>query len=92
MTKGGDKVEFENHRVKVSRVTVGQREKHPVRSRNDRVLIWLTDSHEIRTEPQGKREEVRRKAGDVAWRSASQHQIENLEDQHVQLIIVELKS
>jgi len=55
------------------------------------VLIWLTDSHETRTGSDGKREEILRKAGDVAWREASQHQIENLEDRHVELVIVELK-
>jgi hypothetical protein len=91
MTQGGSKVEFENDRVRVSRVTVGHREKHPRRIRKDRVLVWLTDSHETRTGSDGKQEDVRRKAGDVAWREASEHQIENLEDQRVELVIVELK-
>ena len=84
-------MEIENDRVRVIRVKIGQREKHPIRARQDRVLVWLTDAHEIRTEPNGKREEVRRKAGDVAWRTASQHQIENYEDKEVEVVIVELK-
>jgi hypothetical protein len=34
---------------------------------------------------------LRRKAGEVAWRTASQHQVENLgEDMH-EVVIVELK-
>lgn len=90
--KSGEKVEFENDRVRVVRVKIGHREKHPSRDRRDRVLIWLTDAHEIRTEPSGKKEEIRRKAGDAAWRTASQHQIENVEEQDVELLIVELKS
>jgi hypothetical protein len=89
--ESGEKIEFENDRVRVIRVNIGHREKHPHRSRRDRVLVWLTDAHELRTEPNGQTEEVRRKAGDVAWRTASEHQIENYEDQKVELIIVELK-
>ena len=88
----GEKVEFENNRVRVLRVRVGTREKHPVRERGDRVLVWLSDAHEHRTEPNGKREEIRRKAGEVAWRTASRHQIENVEEKEVELIIVELKN
>jgi hypothetical protein len=84
-------VEFENDRVRVVKVRIAGREKHPVRARQDRVLIWLTDAHEVRTEPSGKKEEIRRKAGEVAWRAASEHQIENFEDRDVELIIVELK-
>lgn len=92
MADTGETVEFENSRVKVLRVRVGRREKHPVRARGDRVLIWLTDAHEERTEPNGKREEIRRQVGDVAWRTASRHQIENFEEKEVELIIVELKN
>jgi hypothetical protein len=91
MTKGGEKIEFENDRVRVIRVKLGQREKHPVRTRKDRVLVWLTEAHEQRTESNGKTEEIRRRPGDVAWRTASQHQIENVEEKDVEVIIVELK-
>jgi hypothetical protein len=91
MANGTEKIEFENDRLKVVRVKLGKREKHPVRARGDRVIIWLTDSHHVRTEPNGKKEELRRKAGEVVWRTVSQHQIENLgEDKH-EVIIVELK-
>lgn len=89
--KDAEKVEFENNRVRVLRVKIGKREKHPPRERKDRVLIWLTAAHETRTEPNGKKEEIRRKPGDVLWRAASRHQVENVEDQDVELIIVELK-
>jgi hypothetical protein len=90
MTTGGEKVEFENDRVRVIRVKLGHREKHPVRTRKDRVLVWLTEAHEQRIEPGGKKEEIRRKPGEVAWRAASQHQIENVEEKDVEVIIVEL--
>jgi hypothetical protein len=92
MKHEGEHVEFENERVKVLRISVAGRETHPVRERRDRVLIWLTDAHEMRTEPDGKREEIHRRAGEVAWRASSLHQLENMSDEHVELIIVELKA
>jgi hypothetical protein len=92
MATGQEKIEFENDRVRVIRVKCGGREKHPVRTRKDRVLIWLTEAHQLRTEPNGKKEEIRRKPGEVAWRSASQHQIENVEETGTEVIIVELKT
>lgn len=91
MTDRGERLEFENDRVRVLRVKVEGHEKHPRRNRFPRVLIWLTDAHEMRTEPVGRKEEIRRRAGEVAWRTASQHEIENLEDTPVEVIIVELK-
>lgn len=91
MATGGEKIEFENDRVRVIRVKLDKREKHPLRTRKDRVLVWLTEAHEHRIEPNGKKEEIRRKPGDVAWRAASQHQLENLEENDVELVIVELK-
>lgn len=91
MANGGEKIEFENDRVRVLRVKLGKREKPPAHARKDRVIVWLTDSHHARTEANGKKEELRRKAGEVAWRSASQHQVENLGDDRHEVIIVELK-
>lgn len=81
-------VEFENDRVRVLRVKNEKRERHPQAARRDRLIIYLTDGHVIRTE-NGKREEIRRKAGDVVWRTRSQHDIENLEETHHEVVIVE---
>jgi hypothetical protein len=90
MPENREKVEFENGRVRVTRVNLGEHEKHPSRARNDRVLIWLTDAHHVRVES-GKKEEIRRRTGEVAWRDASRHEVENVSGSGQQLIIVELK-
>jgi hypothetical protein len=37
-----ERLEFENERVRVSRIHVGAGSTHPPRSRNDRVIVWLT--------------------------------------------------
>ena len=90
-TTSGETVEFENERVRVLRVRIDAHEKHPPRTRNDCVLVWLTDTEQRRTEGGGQAETIRRKAGEAAWRPASTHQIENTGDSPVEVVIVELK-
>lgn len=83
-------VEFENDRIKVTRIKTGKRGKAPPSSRHDRLIVYLQDGHVARTE-NGRREEVRRKAGEVVWRPRSQHQIEHLKDGPHEVLIIELK-
>jgi hypothetical protein len=85
-----ERVEFENERVRVLRVLVDAGASHRPPSRKDRVLVWLAGAEHVRTEPNGEPEELHRWPGDVAWRSASEHQIDNRGNAH-ELIIVELK-
>ena len=91
MANRREDIEFENERVRVIRVKLGGHEKHPIRARQDRVIIWLSDSHHARSESNGTKVELRRKAGEVAWRPASQHEVENLSEDRHEVIIVELK-
>lgn len=86
----GASVEFENERVRILRVKHAGRERHPQTSRHDRVIIYLNDGRVARTEG-GKKEEIRRKAGEVVWKNRSQHDIENLKDTNHEVIIIELK-
>jgi hypothetical protein len=86
-----EKVELENDQVKVLRIKVRPGEKRHHKKRGDRVLVWLTDSHHKRTGQDGKSEDLRRGAGQVAWRSASEHHIESLHGETSELLIIELK-
>lgn len=86
----GATVEFENDRVRVLRVNHVRRERHPLISRHDRLIIYLNEGRVIRTEG-NTQEEIRRKAGEVVWRDRSQHQIENMKDTNHAVLIVELK-
>jgi hypothetical protein len=81
-----EKIEFENEHVRVIRATTGPQQRGGLRSRRDRVVVFLTDSHEMRVDHAD-----RHKAGDVMWRTASDHRLENLEDRPVEVIVVELK-
>jgi len=83
-------VEFENERVRVLRVRVDAGDSHRPPSRNDRVLVWLTGAEHVRREPNSKSESLQRRPGEVVWRSASEHQIDNHGDAH-EVLIIELK-
>jgi hypothetical protein len=85
-----ERLEFENERVRVSRIRVGAGSTHQPRSRNDRVIVWLTGAHHVRIGHDGQREELHRRPGEVAWRAASNHRIENTGEPH-ELLIIELK-
>ncbi len=83
-------VEFENDRVRVLRIKHSEAAAPALAAKHDRVIIYLTDGHISRIEG-GRREEIRRKSGDVVWRGRSQHQIESLSGPGHEVIIVELK-
>jgi hypothetical protein len=86
----GATVEFENDRVRVLRIKHWRHERHAETSRSDRLVIYLNQGHVRRSEG-GKSEEIERKAGEIVWRSRSQHQVENLDDTDHEVVIVELK-
>jgi hypothetical protein len=84
------KIEFENDRVRVSRVKHGGHETAAAVSRHDRLIVYLHDGHITRTEG-GQREEIRRKAGDVVWRPRSQHDIKHEGEGEHEVLIIEIK-
>ena len=85
------KVEIENPWLRVVRVKAGPHEKIPMHEHPASVLVCLTDIHERMTGPDGKSQEVARKAGDVAYREPMKHAEENLSDQPMEAVVVELK-
>jgi hypothetical protein len=84
-------VVLDNDRVVVRRVR--RSGPGPVSSaeRGDRLVIYLKDAHISRTEG-GRHEDLRRRAGDVVWRTASKHDIEHLEGGDHDVLIVEFKA
>lgn len=86
-------VEFENDRVRVTRV---QRSgpgagSVPSTTRQDRLIIYLRDGHIDRQEG-GRHEALERRAGQVVWRERSQHEVAVAHDGEHEVLIVELKS
>ena len=86
------KVEFENDQVRVLRVKVGAGEKSIMHAHPDAVAIFMADTNVKFTFPDGKTEDVTRKAGDALWTPAVTHMPENVGSQPFEVILVELKS
>ena len=57
----------------------------------DNVLIFLTDTRANGTTPDGKTTPVEAKAGQVRWRPALQHSVQNTGDKPFEGILVEMK-
>ncbi len=82
-------VEFENHRVRVTRRTASDHYSEPAVSRSDRLVIWLRDGG-VERHSDGKHETLRRRAGEFVWRDASDHVVTPHTDVH-EVLIIELK-
>lgn len=85
------KVEFENAHVRVLRIKVGPNEKSIMHRHPNAVAVFMTDLNGKFTFPDGKTENITRKAGDTMWTPAVVHLPENAGDQPFELILVELK-
>ncbi|PYX87135.1 MAG: hypothetical protein DMG68_12830 [Acidobacteria bacterium] len=86
------KVEVDNQQVRVVRKYHAPREKVPMHSHPDSVVVYLTEVREISTDPDGKSREVTHHAGDVIWSPAHTHSLENLADTPIEVVEIELKS
>jgi hypothetical protein len=83
-------VEFENERLRVTRVKRSGAGSVPAAKRNDRLIIYLRDA-QIKRKENGRHETLQRRAGEVVWRTSSQHEVEVTEAGEHEVLIVELK-
>ncbi|HYA61862.1 MAG TPA: hypothetical protein VED66_01585 [Candidatus Sulfotelmatobacter sp.] len=87
-----DKVEFENEQVRVIRYTFEPGGKSPMHGHPDNVQVVLTDTTSTVTTPDGKTTPTVAKAGEVHWRQAGQHAVQNTGQQPFEGVLVEMKS
>lgn len=85
------KVELENDRARVLRITYGPREKSVMHSHPDGLAVFLTESSGRFTFPDGKSEDRSWSAGQTMFMPAETHLPENLTDQPLELVLIELK-
>ena len=85
------KIEFENSKVRVVRITYGPGEKSVMHSHPAGTVVFLTDQRVRFTFPDGTTKEIQGKAGQAVWMDATTHQPENLNGQPLELIYVEAK-
>lgn len=66
-------------------------DKEPMHSHRAKVVYVIQGGKERFTLPDGKTEEKEFKTGDVIWREASKHSVENIGTTEMRALIVELK-
>ncbi len=86
------KVEFENDKVRVLRITYGPGEKSVMHEHPDAFAVFLTDIKGKFTLPDGKTLDNTSKGGTTMWTPAGKHLPENTGDKPFELILVELKT
>lgn len=87
------KVELENDRVRVVRITYdGAGDKSVMHQHPPGVGVFITGGKSKFTYPDGKSENIEAKPGQLMWfGEAWEHQPENLGDGHFEVVYVELK-
>ena len=85
------KVELENDRVRVLRITYGPREKSVMHGHPATVAVFLTENRGRFTFPDGRTEERSWTVGQSMLLPAEEHLPENLTDKPLELVLVELK-
>ena len=86
------KVEAQNKKVRVLRVTYGPGEKSVMHGHPASVGVFLTEGRAKFTFPNGKSEERSWKVGETMLMPPEQHLPENLTDKPLELILVEVKT
>jgi quercetin dioxygenase-like cupin family protein len=85
-------VESENEQMRVVRIKYRGHEKSPMHQHPRGVGVFLTDAHFKFTYPDGKTEEIRKKAGDVmVFTEPWEHQPENLSGKDFEAVYVEIR-
>jgi len=85
------KVEFENEKVRVLRISYAPGEKSVMHYHPDSVAVNLTDDKIRMTTPDGKSQETTAKAGSASWATAENHLPQNVGDKPFEVVLVELK-
>jgi hypothetical protein len=87
-----EEVAFENEQVRVLKI---HSEPHYLSPMHDhsvpRVVVFLTDFDARITMADGTARKAQRKAGDVMWRPAEKHAVENLSDKPFDQLEIEIK-
>ncbi|NNG27208.1 MAG: cupin domain-containing protein [Ignavibacteriaceae bacterium] len=86
------KVEFENDKVRVLRITYGPGDKSVMHSHPEGVAVFLTNGTTKFTLPDGTTQDIKVEAGQVIWTDESIHNPENTGDKPFEVIQIEMKT
>jgi len=85
------KVLFENEQVRVVHYRLNPGDKNDMHGHPDNVQVMLTDAKAAVTTPDGKTTQSQGKAGQVNWRPATVHSVQNTGDKPFEGVLVEMK-
>jgi quercetin dioxygenase-like cupin family protein len=85
------KVEFENERVRILRITYGPGEASVMHHHPANVAIFLTDQTVEFTNPDGSTQVAESKAGQAMFGPGEQHLPKNIGEEPLELVLIELK-
>lgn len=85
------KVEIENPWVRVIRESDAPRSTTPMVKHPASVVVYLTPARQRLISPDGRKRDIRRKAGEVAYFDAGTYARESVSGQPIRSIVVELK-
>src|SRR5688572_7509827 len=94
MAQNSDRVKLDNDKVRVLKVTSPSHQKGAMHQhRMNRVMVYLDDGQMTLTNPEGKAEHFRWKAGHAKWDPAGGlHTSENTGDKPFTVVEIELKN
>ena len=82
-------VEFENESMVVIRIRMAPHEKTPMHDiASARLVVWLTDAYLRDSHPDGRSDDIRRRAGDIDWVPIQRHAGENLAREPLEFLAI----
>ena len=85
------RLELENEKVRVLRVTLGPDERVPMHDAAAATLVCLTDCHVRFTPPSGRVEDVHLEAGQTRWIWDEIRSEKNLSTHKLEMLLIEVK-
>jgi hypothetical protein len=85
------RVDFENDRTRVLRLTLGAGEMIPTHDDRAGVLVCIAGCHIRFTMPNGKSQDVEMKTGETRWMPDARRVTRNLADVQVEMLYIETK-
>jgi quercetin dioxygenase-like cupin family protein len=82
-------VEFENESIVVVRIRMAPHEKTPMHDiASARLVLWLTDAYLRDTRPDGRSDDIHRRAGEIDWVPIQRHAGENLAHEPLEFLAI----
>ena len=86
------RLEFENEKMRVLRLTLKPSETVPMHDDKDALIVCLRECHVRFTSPNGRSEDVHMEAGTSQWIYGDTRSEKNLESKPVEMLFIQTKS